>query len=168
MRIFLVVASICLIAGCVSSPSARRDGGYPNDHALIEEFSTSDEGYRADATEDALPSESVDFFSTRNCYLANGRCVSRTVGIRCQELTGGLVREDTHCLKTVLMGCMEGVRSVSPAAICMSRTEGNGSTRLYVVFNRYDYAELAQAARYSVAEGRCGEALGWSMCPIQE
>lgn len=106
----------------------------------------------------------IDFFSTPGCYLSGGDCVARRDGVRCQTLYGAKPHAAEQCLERVLLGCMEHVRSSTPAAVCLRRQEASGSSVTYVVANGYDYEFLAERERYTWGAGQCEGWFGWPYC----
>lgn len=172
-RILLVVSCTC---ACVESTLGR-----PDDAGAPSDGTNGDAPLATDGTDEVgqldvgpeFPGHTdrpegsdsgVDFFSTPGCHLSRGDCVARREGVRCQALYGGRLRAAEQCRESVLLGCMEHVRSASPAAVCLRRREANGSSATYVVASAYDYEFLAERERYSWGAGQCEAAFGWPSC----
>jgi hypothetical protein len=167
---------VSAFSACVESPPGR-----PDDAGTRPDGANADAPLAADGTADAWPVDvgpefpndtdrpdgsdsGVDFFSTPGCYLSQGDCAARREGVRCQALFGGIPRAAEQCRERVFLGCMEHVRSTSPAAVCLRRQEANGVSATYVVANAYDYEFLAEHERYAWGVGQCEAAFGWPYC----
>lgn len=176
MNYWRAILLVSCASGCVeSTPGRSDDARAPSDTVFADAPLVADGVTDAgeldgqtdvpgDADRPVGSENGIDFFSTPGCHLSGGECVARHEGVRCQALYGGRPRTAEQCRESVLLGCMEHVRSATPAAVCLRRLEANGSSAIYVVGSAYDYEFLAENERYTWGAGQCEGSFGWPYC----